>query len=81
MKSRQILIAILILASTWQVAAAQPKKQKNRVEAPALEKVLMVTNDAKIQRCSVRSHRTQARNALGATRCSQIIRNRNEPVG
>jgi len=46
MKSRQILIAILILTSMWQVAAAQPKKQKNQVEAPAVESVLMVTNAA-----------------------------------
>ena len=45
MKSRQILIAILILAPMWQ-AAAQPKKRKDQVEAPAPERVLVLTNDA-----------------------------------
>jgi len=45
MKSRQILIAILIFAPMWQ-AAAQPKKNKDRVEAPALERVLVPTKDA-----------------------------------
>jgi len=43
MKSRQILIAILILAPMWQ-AAAQPKK--DQVEAPALESVLVLTSGA-----------------------------------
>jgi len=45
MKSRQILIAILILAPMWQ-AAAQPKKNEDQVEAPALKRVLVLKNDA-----------------------------------
>jgi hypothetical protein len=45
MKSRQILIAILIIAPIWQ-ASAQPKKKKDQVEAPVLERVLVLTNDA-----------------------------------
>ena len=40
MKSRQILIAILILATMWHSAAAQPKKKKTQVEAPPLESIL-----------------------------------------
>jgi len=40
MKSRQILIAILILATMWHTAAAQPKKKKTQVEAPPLESIL-----------------------------------------
>ena len=39
MKSRQILIAILILATMWHTAAAQPKKKKTQV-APPLENIL-----------------------------------------
>ncbi len=46
MKSRQILIAILILAPMWQ-AAAQPKKTKDQIEAPVLGRVLLLTNDAR----------------------------------
>lgn len=46
MKSRHILIAILILASLWQVAAAQPKKTKTQVETPALPSAPVVTNYA-----------------------------------
>lgn len=46
MKSRQILIAILILASIWQAAAAQPKKTKTQVETSALESAPVVTNYA-----------------------------------
>ena len=45
MKSRQILIAILILAPMWQ-AVAQPRRRKEQVDAPALERVLVLTNDA-----------------------------------
>jgi hypothetical protein len=41
MKSRQILIAILILATMWHSAAAQPQKKKTRVEAPPLESILV----------------------------------------
>jgi len=40
MKSRQILIAILILATMWHSAAAQPQKKKTQVEAPPLESIL-----------------------------------------
>jgi hypothetical protein len=40
MKSRQILIAILILATMWHSAAAQPKKKKIQVEAPPLKSIL-----------------------------------------
>ena len=40
MKSRQILIAILILATAWHTAAAQPKKKKTQLEAPPLESIL-----------------------------------------
>jgi hypothetical protein len=43
MKSRQIVIAILILATMWHTAAAQPKKMKRQVEAPPLERVLAGT--------------------------------------
>lgn len=39
MKSRQILIAILILATTWHAATAQPKKKETQAEAPPMEKV------------------------------------------
>lgn len=40
MKSRQILIAILILATMWHTATAQPKKKRTQVEAPPLESIL-----------------------------------------
>jgi hypothetical protein len=43
MRSRNILIAILILATMWHTAAAQPKRKKNRVEAPPLETALAGT--------------------------------------
>ncbi len=46
MKSRHIFTAILILASLWQVAAAQPKKTKTQVETPALPSAPVVTNYA-----------------------------------
>ena len=42
MKSRQIIMAGLILATAWQAAAAQPKR--TRVNAPRLETVLAETN-------------------------------------
>jgi hypothetical protein len=45
MKSRQILIAILILAPMWR-AAAEPKEKREQVKAPTLERVLISTNDA-----------------------------------
>jgi hypothetical protein len=44
MKSRQILIAILVLAAMWHSAAAQAKKKNTQVEAPPLEGVLNDTN-------------------------------------
>ena len=44
MKSRQILIAIMILAPLWHAAAAQPRKIKSQGEPPALESVLAETN-------------------------------------
>ena len=44
MKSRQSFVEILILATMWNTAAAQPKKEKIQVEAPPLEKVLVGTN-------------------------------------
>lgn len=40
MKSRQILIATLILATMWHTAAAQPKKRKFPVDTPPLENSL-----------------------------------------
>jgi hypothetical protein len=40
MKSRQILIAILILATLCHTAAAQPKKNKTQEAAPPLESIL-----------------------------------------
>ena len=44
MKSRQILITILILATMWQTAAAQPKKNKSQAEPLPPERVLATTN-------------------------------------
>jgi len=44
MKSRQILIGIVILATLWQSAAAQPKKKKMQVDAPPIERVLAGTS-------------------------------------
>ena len=41
MKSRQILIAMVILGTVWDTAAAQPKK-KIEVIAPPLERILGV---------------------------------------
>jgi len=43
MKSRQILIAIMILATMWHASAAQANKKDIQVEAPPLEKVLIGT--------------------------------------
>ncbi len=40
MKTRQIFIAILILATLWHTAAAQPKKKNIQAEAPPLETIL-----------------------------------------
>ena len=44
MKSRQILSTILILATMWRTAAAQPKKNKSQAEPLPLERVLAETN-------------------------------------
>jgi hypothetical protein len=44
MKLRQILVAIVILATVWHTAAAQPKKKKTQVDAPLLERVLSGTS-------------------------------------
>lgn len=44
MKSRHSLVLILILATMWDTAAAQPKKNKTQMEAPPLEIVLVGTN-------------------------------------
>lgn len=41
MKSRQTLIALVILSTLWHSAAAQPKKSKTQVDAPPLERVLI----------------------------------------
>ncbi len=43
MKSRQILIAIVILGTVWHTAAAQPKK-KIKVDAPPPESILASTS-------------------------------------
>ena len=40
MKSRQILIPMVMLATLWHTAAAQPKKKNIQAEAPPLESVL-----------------------------------------
>src|SRR5579864_2611310 len=44
MKSRQILIPMVILATLWHTAAAQPKKKNIQAEAPALESILATTS-------------------------------------
>ena len=44
MKSRQIRIAIVVLAAMWHSTAAQAKKKNAQVEAPRLEGVLAGTN-------------------------------------
>lgn len=46
MKSRQICIAILILASMCGAAAAQPRKTKSKVDAPSQERPPVLTNYA-----------------------------------
>jgi hypothetical protein len=40
MKSRQILIAMVMLATLWHTAGAQPKKRSIQAEAPPLDSVL-----------------------------------------
>jgi len=44
MKTRQILLTILILATVWHSAAAQPKKKNIPVDAPPLESILADTS-------------------------------------
>jgi hypothetical protein len=44
MKTRQILIAILILVTVWHTAAAQPKKRNIQAEAPPRESILASTS-------------------------------------
>ncbi|HTT19678.1 MAG TPA: hypothetical protein VMG82_12055 [Candidatus Sulfotelmatobacter sp.] len=44
MKSRQILVCIVILGTLWHAAAAQPKKKKIQVDAPSIENVLAGTS-------------------------------------
>ncbi len=44
MKARQILTSILILATVWHSAAAQPKKKNIPVEAPPPESILAGTS-------------------------------------
>jgi hypothetical protein len=43
MKTRQILIVILILATMWHTAAAQPKKKNIQTDAPPVESILAGT--------------------------------------
>jgi len=44
MKTRQILITILILATVWHSATAQPKKKNIPADAPPLESILAGTS-------------------------------------
>ena len=44
MKTRQILLTILILATVWHSAAAQPKKKNIPVDAPPPESILARTS-------------------------------------
>jgi len=44
MKSRQILIPMVMLATLWRTAAAQPKKNNIQAEAPPLESILATTS-------------------------------------
>src|SRR5208337_815650 len=44
MKTRQILITILILATVWHSATAQPKKKNIPADAPPLEGILADTS-------------------------------------
>jgi len=43
MKFRQVLFAVVIIATMWHSAAAQPKKRKTQAEAPPIERVLAGT--------------------------------------
>jgi|SRR5215469_7678862 len=44
MKSRQIVISVLIIATMWQTAAARDKKTKTQIEAPPIERLLTGTD-------------------------------------
>jgi hypothetical protein len=44
MKTRQILITILTLATVWHTAAARPKKKNIQADAPPLESILAGTS-------------------------------------
>ena len=44
MKTRQILLTTLMLATVWHAAAAQPKKENIQADAPPPESILMGTS-------------------------------------
>ncbi len=44
MKSRKILIPMVMLATLWHTAAAEPKKKNIQAEAPPLESILASTS-------------------------------------
>ena len=44
MKVRQIVVLVVIMASVWHTAAAQPKKKKIQMDAPPLESILAGTS-------------------------------------
>ena len=78
MKSRQILIAIVILGTVWHTAAAQPKK-RIEVGAPPPERILGGTSMQ--SNAALSDLIAQTRNALGPTRRSQVLRNRHGHAG
>ena len=44
MKVRQIIVLVVIIASVWHTAAAQPKKKKIQIDAPSPESILAGTS-------------------------------------
>ena len=79
MKSRQILIPMVMLATLWHTAAAQPKKETTQVDAPPLERVL---SGSRMQSNAVLSDLIAPKpETLGPARRSQILRNRHEHRG
>ena len=44
MKVRQIVVLVVIIASVWHTAAAQPKKKKIQIDAPLPESILAGTS-------------------------------------
>jgi hypothetical protein len=44
MRTRQILLTTVILATVWHVAAAQPKKKNIQADAPSPESILVGTS-------------------------------------